>query len=96
MDDIIRALGSVEEARVGNVKLANIVHSKQLFLNRDKTWFIMFGNKANICEAREEVERSPIWCGNFITKEKKADKWLGDIFHQDGLAESVVATIKDR
>ena len=25
-----------------------------------------------------------------------ADKWLGDIFHQSGLAESVLATIQDR
>ena len=34
-------------------------------------------------------------CDDFITKEKVADKCLGFIFHQDRLAESVVATISE-
>ena len=45
---------------------------------------------------RSEIEEEPIMCGEFITKEKVCDKWLGDMFHQDGLAASVVATIKER
>ena len=39
---------------------------------------------------------SPIMCGSFMTKEKVEDKWLGDMFHQDGLAASVMATITSR
>ena len=35
-------------------------------------------------------------CGNFVTKEKVADKWLGNLFHQNGLAASVMATIMER
>ena len=42
------------------------------------------------------MELSPIMCGSFMTKEKVEDKWLGDMFHQDGLAASVMATITSR
>jgi hypothetical protein len=37
-----------------------------------------------VSKVREEIEVSPICCGDFITKEKIADKWLGDIFHRVG------------
>ena len=70
--------------------------SKQLCLNQDKTSFILFGKKKQVEESRQFIEAGPILCGNFITKEKVCDKWLGDMFHQDGLAASVLATVRDR
>ena len=69
---------------------------KQLKLNPDKTSYILFGKKKELEVAREEISLSPIVCGNFTTKEKVMDKWLGDLFHQGGLAASVEATIEDR
>ena len=95
-DDIMRVTDSVAAARSGNVKVASVMRSKQLCLNPDKTGFIMFGKRKGVEEARRLIERNPVMCGNFITKEKIADKWLGDMFHQEGLAASVIATIKDR
>ena len=95
-DDIMRAADSVESARAGNVKMSSVMNSKQLTLNQDKTGFILFGRESMVSKVREEIEVSPICCGDFITKEKIADKWLGDIFHQGGLADCVIATIKDR
>ena len=47
-------------------------------------------------KAREEISWSPLKCGNFITKQKVSDNWLGDIFNQAGLAASVMATVTDR
>ena len=95
-DDIMRAADSVEAARAGNVRMASVMNSKQLTLNQDKTGFILFGKESMVCRVREEIAVSPIYFGDFITREKVSDKWLGDIFHQGGLAESVTATIKDR
>ena len=95
-DDIMRAADSIEAARAGNIKMASVMYSKQLTLNQDKTGFILFGKEARTRQARKEIALSPIFCGDFITKEKVADKWLGDMFHQGGLAESVLATISDR
>ena len=51
---------------------------KQLKLNEDKTSFILMGKKEERDKAREEISFNPIMCGNFITKEKVMDKWLGD------------------
>ena len=34
--------------------------------------------------------------GCFTTKEKKVDKYLGDFFSSEGLADSILETIKDR
>ena len=56
----------------------------------------MFGKKKDVDVARKEIAREPIMCGDFIMHEKVSDKWLGDIFHQAGLAASVTATIQDR
>ena len=95
-DDIMRAAGSVHSARAGNVKVAAVMRSKQLCLNPDKTGYIIFGRRKSVEVIRQEIEREPIRCGDFITKEKVCDKWLGDMFHQDGLSASVVATINDR
>ena len=77
-DDIMRAADSIEATRAGNVKMASVMDSKQL------TGFILFGKDARVRQARKEIALSPIVCGNFITKEKVADKWLGDMFHQGG------------
>jgi hypothetical protein len=95
-DDILRATGSVLSARAGNVKVAAVMRSKQLRLNPDKTGYIIFGKKKDVDELRKEIEMEPIMCGDIVTKEKVSDKWLGDMFHCDGLAASVSATIEDR
>ena len=81
-DDIMRAADSIEAARAGNIKMASVMYSKQLTLNQDKTGFILFGKEARTRQARKEIALSPIFCCDFITKEKVADKWLGDMFHQ--------------
>ena len=95
-DGILRATGSGLSARAGNVKVVAVMRSKQLHLNPDKTGYIIFGKKKEVDELRREIEMVPIMCGDFVTKEKVSDKWLGDMFHQDGLAASVSATIEDR
>ena len=51
-------------------------------------------------EARQktenEVSENPIMCGPFATSRKIKDKWLGDLFHENGLSASVNATILER
>ena len=95
-DDVMRVAEGVNAARAGNIKVASTMQSKQLRLNQDKTSFIIFGKKKQKDAARQEVHQSPIMCGDFITREKYCDKWLGDMFHGDGLGECVLATIKER
>ena len=95
-DDIMRVADGVSAARAGNVKVAFTMNSKQLQLNKDKTSYIIVGSGKQAENARTDIERLPIMCGSFATKEKVSDKWLGDMFHQGGLELSVMATIEDR
>ena len=95
-DDIMRIADCVASARAGNIKVDSVMKGKQLCLNKEKTAYIMFGSSKLLDPARKSMEISPIMCGDFLMKEKVTDKWLGDIFHQGGLAASVIATIKDR
>ena len=70
--------------------------SKQLQLNKNKTAYVMLGKKKQIECARKETDVCPIYCCDFISKEKITEKWLGDIFHQAWLEESVMATMIKR
>ena len=95
-DDILRLGDSLVSVRVGNVKLNDVMGQKKLKFNSDKTGFIMMGDVTAKNRSRLLIKRSPIKCGEFDVKEKLQDKYLGDVFHNDGLAASVRATVKDR
>ena len=95
-DDIMRIAKDVKSASVGNIKLSCLMEDKQLKCHPDKTGFVVMGSSKNREEIREQVKETPIMFGSFITKEKKVDKYLGDMFSHEGLGESIMETIKDR
>ena len=70
-----------------DIKISSTMKSKELQLSKDKTAYVIFGKKKQKEGARKEIDVCPIYCGDFITKEKVTEKWLGDIFHQAGLKE---------
>ena len=92
----MRVVNCVDSARAGNVKVSSSMKSKQLQLNKDITAYVIFRKKKQKEGAMKEIDVCSIYCGDFITKEKVTEKWLGDIFHQAGLEECVMATIKER
>ena len=47
-------------------------------------------------EMRRKLNEEPLVCGAFQLKEKESDKYLGEIFHTDGLGRSALETIKAR
>ena len=65
-------------------------------MHPDKTGFIVIGREDYQQRIAQEVTESPIMFGEIVTKQKVSDKYLADIIHQDGLAASVEATVKDR
>ena len=95
-DDILRAAGSLESAKAGNAKLNMVMCMKGIQLNQDKTCYTLYGSKKLVEEARAKLEKRPLWCGKFVTAEKQAFKYLGDMFDGRGLGASVVATLRDR
>ena len=72
------------------------MNTKQLTLHPDKTGFLIMGRGPNSLKMEEDISNHPITCGEFVTKRKTKDKWLGDIFHEMGLAVSVRETIIER
>ena len=95
-DDLARCCLSRSSAQMGNIKLAQMAKMKQLEFHPDKTGFVILGKKKNVEMIRKDISENPITLDNFQCKEKSKEKWLGDISHQDGLAQSVIATIQDR
>jgi hypothetical protein len=62
-------------------------------MHPDKTAIILFGNQRSL---HEEIEENPVIFNDFETKPKVMDKWLGEMFHRDGLGASVEATVNER
>ena len=95
-DDILRLSGDVMSARVGNLKLKWLMEDKQLECHADKTGFVILGSSQYKNEIRGQVNEEPIMFGDFITKEKKVEKYLGDLFSNEGLGDSIMKTLEDR
>merc|ERR1719509_542175 len=95
-DDLIHGANTVEQARRANKKVDKVMREKGLALNKSKTNYILMGSRRQVKEARREMEERPLTCGDFVTKEKHVEKWLGQQLSSKGLADSVVETIAAR
>ena len=78
------------------MRFQNLMASKRLEVNMDKSAYILIGKKKTIERVREEIERKPIMYNNMKMKEKKKEKWLGDIIDAGGNKASTLSTIKER
>ena len=45
---------------------------------------------------QKELRIRPLMFGEFEVKQREADKYLGEIIHEDGLGRSAEATVEDR
>ena len=93
IDDIINTAGGLDEARQINGLLDKVIKQRGLSLNEDKSAFIIIGSKNQKRQATKELEKDPLFCGRFVTKEKQTDKWLGQILSSRGLAACVEETV---
>ena len=96
-DDVGKPSGSVRKANVHMVKMAKMLKDKGLEAHPTKTGYILFkGSKKDEEQMEKELQLMPLVFGEFQMKRKTQDKYLGHILHEDGLTESVAATVKDR
>ena len=93
LDDIINTAGGLDEARQINVLINKVMKQRGLALNEDKSAIIIMGSKKQKLQASTELEKDPLLCGHFVTKEKQNDKWLGQILSSGGLASCVEETV---
>ena len=95
-DDFENISSTVLEARVANLKLDTMVKEKRWSLIQDKSVCLVMGSLRQLEEVRQELEASPLLCGEFETKLVQCDKWLGDYLHSGGLGESCLETNRQR
>ena len=96
VDDMLSATGGLQKAREVNTKVDKLMKQRGLNLNEDKSICIVIGTKKQKRDATEQIADEPLMCGNFETKEKQEDKWLGQIISARGLADSVAKTVASR
>lgn len=68
----------------------------QLEVHPDKTGYIVMGTKGYRDQILMEIDGNPIMFDGFENKRTQVDKYLGAMFHEEGLAASVDASIDDR
>ena len=96
-DDIGKPSNGPKEAQIHMTKMAFLFEDKGLEAHPDKTAYILFkGNKKEVARMEREIKLNPIKFGEFTMSQKKEDKYLGQILHEDGLRASVAATVADR
>ena len=67
-----------------------------LQLNEDKSFCVIMGSKKQKREASEEIDKNPLRCGSFNTKEVQVDIWLGQQLSSLGIANSMAKTVGAR
>ena len=95
-DDVLSLAETVIAARASLQKVNSVMKQKRLTLNKDKTAYILFGQQEKQDQIREALKLEPLICGSFEVQEKQFDKYLGEIFHSDGLSRSALETIRAR
>ena len=96
MDDLLHTTRGLEEARQVNKRVDKMMKQRTLKLNEAKSVCLIIGNKKQKKEITAQLEKEPLLCGNFITKEKQIDKWLGQCISARGLEDSVAETVAAR
>ena len=94
-DDVLAPVETIEDLRAVNVKMTEVMNMMQTELNTTKSGYILMGQRKQIEQARKRLEEQPMTCGEFVMKELKDEKWLGDYLAED-LKKSVMLTIRKR
>ena len=93
MDDILNSVKGTKEAREANKRVDILMKQRGLSLNKDKSVCLILGSKKQKQDISRELENQPLVCGDFETKEKQQEKWLGQILSAAGLADCVSQTV---
>ena len=95
-DDICRISASVESVQNGNNSLENVMETKLLDFNIDKSCTVVIGPRAKRNDTLEQIKATPLSLCNQTMKIVEAEKYLGDYISAEGLSESVWLTVMKR
>ena len=95
-DDLNRLSDDVRKTKAGLAKLDFAMKEKLLNCHKKKSVYMVYGSSKYKKEVDEQLKEDPLMLGDIVLKNVKSQKYLGDILHEDGLAASVAATVRDR
>jgi hypothetical protein len=95
-DDLGRFASSRMDAQAGITKIETCMETKILDLHPEKSCFIIVGSKDATTELRNDLMLNPLLLYGKNMKEKKFERYLGDLIHGGGVAESAEATVNNR
>ena len=95
-DDRINVVEGLPQARIANKKVNTLMKQRGLALNKDKSVCVIMGTKRQRIKANEDLKSEPLICGDFETKPKQEEKWLGQILSEAGLADCAWKTVAAR
>ena len=95
-DDLARLASNVVDAQAGIIKVEACMETKMLDLHDEKSCFLVVGKGKVLNQVKNELQMSPLNLYGKPMKQKKQEKYLGDLLHSDGLAASVKATVEAR
>ena len=95
-DDLARLASNVVDAQAGIDKVETCMETKMLDLHDEKSCFLVVGKGKVLKQVKNELQMSPLNLYGKPMKQKKQEKYLGDLLHCDGLAASVKATVEAR
>ena len=83
------------DTQAGNTKIETCMETKILDLHPEKSCFIIVGSKDATTELRNDLMLNPLLLYGKNMKEKKFERYLGDLIHGGGVAESAEAEAID-
>ena len=95
-DDLIRSGCSVEDTRIGAMRLYMTMKEMALKIQPSKSCYLVYGSSQYKQQVEEETKEDPIMFGSIPLQRKAVVTYLGDELSEGGLAESVEATILAR
>ena len=96
VDDLFRACITIEQLKIGNILMEQVIEGKLLDFNLTKSKFLVVGKKTITKKLEEELVGQRIeLCGKEM-KRSDSEKWLGDYIHCLGNGDSIITTIKKR
>ena len=94
-DDCTNLADNIDDAQKSNDLMVELLETKPLTLNQDKSKFLLAGDKKKRQKLKEEIEKKPLTLGKTIMKGTLEEKYLG-IWLSGSVSESVVATVSHR
>ena len=94
-DDVLKVSDGIESANDANKKMMNVIESKLLTLNYEKTNYVVLGDKKARKKLLEDLKKDPLLINGQIMKQSPCSKYLGSYLSVN-LSESVSNTVKKR